>query len=145
MYESLDYQSLLLSLIYVLFLNSIYTNIKKNNKMIQIYHNPRCGKSRNCVAFVETAGKEYEIIKYLENSPSTEEIASLLKKLDCKPMELVRQKEKIWTEKFKNIKMTDEAIIEVLTTYPILIERPILIKEDKAIIGRDLDRVAHFI
>jgi arsenate reductase len=60
-------------------------------------------------------------------------------------MELVRQKEKIWTEKFKNIKMTDEAIIEVLTTYPILIERPILIKEDKAIIGRDLDRVAHFI
>ena len=113
--------------------------------MIQIYHNPRCGKSRNCVAFVGTAGKEYEIIKYLENSPSTEEIVSLLKKLDFKPMELVRQKEKIWTEKFKNIKMTDEAIIEVLTTYPILIERPILIKEDKAIIGRDLDRVAHFI
>jgi arsenate reductase len=46
--------------------------------MIQIYHNPRCGKSRNCVA-LETAGKEYEIIKYLENSPSTDEIVSLQK------------------------------------------------------------------
>jgi arsenate reductase len=56
-------------------------------------------------------------------------------------VELVRQKEKIWIENFKNIKMTDEAIIETLTTYPILIERPILVKGDKAIIGRDLDKV----
>jgi arsenate reductase len=62
--------------------------------MIQIYHNPRCGKSRNCVAFIETAGKEYEIIKYLENSPSTDEIVSLLKKLGFKPVELVRQKKR---------------------------------------------------
>jgi arsenate reductase len=113
--------------------------------MIQIYHNPRCGKSRNCVTFIETAGKEYEIIKYLENSPSTDEIVSLLKKLGFKPVELVRQKEKIWIENFKNINMTDEAIIEALTTYPILIERPILVKGDKAIIGRDLDKVADFI
>jgi arsenate reductase len=113
--------------------------------MIQIYHNPRCGKSRNCVAFIETAEKEYEIIKYLENSPSPNEIVSLLKKLGFKPVELVRQKEKIWIENFKNIKMTDEAIIETLTTYPILIERPILVKGDKAIIGRDLVKVADFI
>jgi arsenate reductase len=60
-------------------------------------------------------------------------------------VELVRQKEKIWIENFKNINMTDEAIIEALTTYPILIERPILVKGDKAIIGRDLDKVADFI
>jgi arsenate reductase len=60
-------------------------------------------------------------------------------------VELVRQKEKIWIENFKNIKMTDEAIIETLTTYPILIERPILVKGDKAIIGRDLDKVVDFI
>jgi hypothetical protein len=60
--SQLDYQSSLCS-----FENTVYFNLlkEKNNKMI-IYHNPRCGKSRNCVAFVETAGKEYEIIKYLE-------------------------------------------------------------------------------
>jgi arsenate reductase len=59
--------------------------------MIQIYHNPRCGKSRNC-CFVETAGKEYEIIKYLENSPSTNSI--VLKKLGFKPVELVAKKKR---------------------------------------------------
>ncbi|WP_016991128.1 arsenate reductase (glutaredoxin) [Flavobacterium sp. ACAM 123] len=113
--------------------------------MIQIYHNPRCGKSRNCIAFIEAAEKEYEIIKYLENAPSTDEIVSLLKKLNLTPLELVRQKEKIWTENFKNIKMTDEAIIQALVSYPILIERPIVLSGDKAIIGRDLGKVAHFI
>jgi arsenate reductase len=113
--------------------------------MIQIYHNPRCGKSRNCVAFIEAAGKEYEIIKYLETPPTTDEVASLLKKLNLNALELVRQKEKIWTENFKNTKITDEAIIQALVAYPILIERPIVINGNKAIIGRDLDKVADFI
>jgi arsenate reductase len=113
--------------------------------MIQIYHNPRCGKSRNCVAFIEAAGKEYEIIKYLENPPTTDEVVLLLKKLKIKSLELVRQKEKIWTENFKNIKMTDETTIQALVAYPILIERPIVINGNKAIIGRDLDKVADFI
>jgi arsenate reductase len=113
--------------------------------MIQIYHNPRCGKSRNCVAFIEAAGKEYEIIKYLENPPTTDEVVLLLKKLNIKSLELVRKKEKIWTENFKNIKITDETTIQALVAYPILIERPIVINGNKAIIGRDLDKVADFI
>jgi arsenate reductase len=113
--------------------------------MIQIYHNPRCGKSRNCVAFIEVARKEYEIIKYLENPPTNDEMASLIKKLNLRPLELVRQKEKIWTENFKNTKMTDEAIIQALVAYPILIERPIVINGNRAIIGRDLDKIADFI
>jgi arsenate reductase len=113
--------------------------------MIQIYHNPRCGKSRNCVAFIEAAGKEYEIIKYLENPPTTDEVVLLLKRLNITSLELVRQKEKIWTENFKNIKITDETTIQALVAYPILIERPIVINGNKAIIGRDLDKVADFI
>ena len=113
--------------------------------MIQIYHNPRCGKSRNCVAFIEAAGKEYEIIKYLENPPTNDEVVLLLKKLNITSLELVRKKEKIWTENFKNIKMTDETTIQALVAYPILIERPIVINGNKAIIGRDLDKVADFI
>lgn len=113
--------------------------------MIQIYHNPRCGKSRNCLAFIESTGKEYEIIKYLEKPPTFNELVSLLKKLNFKPLELVRQKEKIWIENFKNIKMTEEAIIQALVTYPILIERPIVISGNKAIIGREIEKLTSFL
>jgi len=113
--------------------------------MIQIYHNPRCGKSRNCLAFLDDSGQDYEIIKYLEQAPTKAELVSLLEKLNMKPLELVRQKEKIWIENFKNKTMTDDEIIQAIVSNPILIERPIVIKEDKAIIGRELDKVAVFI
>ncbi|MEZ7497764.1 arsenate reductase (glutaredoxin) [Flavobacterium sp. Arc3] len=113
--------------------------------MIQIYHNPRCGKSRNCLAFIEETEKEYEIIKYLDNPPTLKELEALLKKLNLKPLDLVRQKEKIWIENFKNKEMTEEEILKVMVENPILIERPIVINGDKAIIGRDLDKMADFL
>lgn len=108
--------------------------------MIEVYHNPRCGKSRNCLAFLENTNQEYKIIKYLETIPSQEEIKDLLKKLAIKPIELVRQKEKIWIDNFKNQEMTDVAIIQAMITNPILIERPIIIKGDKAIIAREANK-----
>ncbi|WP_413998777.1 arsenate reductase (glutaredoxin) [Flavobacterium sp. W1B] len=113
--------------------------------MIQIYHNPRCGKSRNCLAFMTQSGLEYEVINYLENPPSFDELVAILKKLGIKPLELVRKKEKIWIENFKNKELTDSEIIQAMVSNPILIERPIVIKEDKAIIGRDLDKLNTFI
>jgi arsenate reductase len=113
--------------------------------MIQIYHNPRCGKSRNCLAFIEETGKEYEIKKYLDNPPIVDELVVLLKKLNLKPLELVRQKEKTWIENFKNKEMTEEEIIKAMVENPILIERPIVINGDKAIIGRDLEKMTGFL
>ena len=113
--------------------------------MIQIYHNPRCGKSRNALVLVEETKQEYEVIKYLEQPPTYPDLVLLLKKLHLKPLELVRQKEKIWIENYKNKSMTDESIINAMVSNPILIERPILIKGDKAIIGRDLEKVNHFL
>jgi len=65
--------------------------------MIQIYHNSRCGKSRECLAFLENSGQKYEIIKYLEDIPTFDELKEIIKKLEIKPIDLVRQKEKIWT------------------------------------------------
>lgn len=112
--------------------------------MIEVYHNPRCGKSRNCLAFLENTNQEYKIIKYLETIPSQEEIKDLLKKLAIKPIELVRQKEKIWIDNFKNQEMTDEAIIQAMIANPILIERPIIIKGDKAIIAREANKIEAF-
>ena len=106
--------------------------------MIQIYHNSRCGKSRECLAFLEDSGKEFEIIKYLENVPTFDELKSIIEKLNIKPIELVRIKEKIWLENFKNTTMTDDEIIQAMILNPILIERPIVINGDKAVIARPL-------
>ncbi len=108
--------------------------------MIQIYHNSRCGKSRECLAFLEDSDKEYEIVKYLENVPTFDELKSIIKKLDIKPIELVRQKEKIWIENFKAKKMSDDEIIQTMILHPILIERPIVINGDKAVIARPLEK-----
>lgn len=112
--------------------------------MIEVYHNPRCGKSRNCLAFLDNTKEEYKIIKYLEEVPSQEELSSLLQKLNLKPIELVRQKEKIWIDNYKNQELTDEAIIQAMIAHPILIERPIIIKGDQAIIAREADKIEAF-
>ncbi len=113
--------------------------------MIQIYHNPRCGKSRNCLAFIEETGQEFEVIKYLEEAPSFQELASIIQKLNCKPINLVRVKEKIWIDSYKDKSLTDDEIIQAMVDNPILIERPIVIKGEKAIIGRVIEDVSEFI
>jgi len=113
--------------------------------MIQIYHNQRCGKSRNCLLVLEESNKEFEIINYLNIPPTASELVTLLKKLNLKPIELVRQKEKIWIENYKGKTLTDEQIIQAMAENPILIERPIVVKDNQAIIGRDLDKVIPFI
>lgn len=109
--------------------------------MIQIYHNSRCGKSRECLAFLEKSGQEYEIIKYLEDVPTFDELKEIIKKLGIKPIELVRRKEKIWMENFKDKPLSDDEIINAMILNPILIERPIVINGDKAIIARPLEKV----
>ena len=109
--------------------------------MIQIYHNSRCGKSRECLTYLEQSGKEFQVIKYLETIPTVEELKVIIEKLNIKPVELVRQKEKIWIENFKNSTMTDEEIIQAMVANPILIERPIVIDGDKAVIARPLEKI----
>jgi arsenate reductase len=113
--------------------------------MIQIYHNPRCGKSRNCLAFIDQTKQEYEIIPYLTETPSSNELKELLEKLNLDPIQLVRVKEAIWTENYKGKNLSNDEIIQAMADHPILIERPIVIKDGKAIIGRDLDLVASFL
>lgn len=113
--------------------------------MIQIYHNPRCGKSRNCLAFIENSKQEFEIIPYLTETPSFDQLKKLLKQLNIEPIQLVRTKEKIWIENFKGKTLNEEQIINAMVENPILIERPIVVKDGKAIIGRDPDLVASFL
>ena len=113
--------------------------------MIQIYHNSRCGKSRECLAFLENSGQKYEIIKYLEDIPTFDELKEIIKKLEIKPIDVVRQKEKIWIENFKDKSLSDDAIILAMISNPILIERPIVINGNKAVIARPLEKVTSII
>lgn len=108
--------------------------------MIQIYHNSRCSKSRECLAFLEDSGQEFEVINYLKELPTVEELSFIISKLAIKPIELVRQKEKIWIENFKGKSLSDEAIIQAMISNPTLIERPIVINGDQAVIARPIEK-----
>ena len=112
---------------------------------MKILHNPRCGKSRNCLAILDENSIDYQIIKYLETPLSKEEIINLFKMLSLSTLDLVRQKEEIWVQKFKNKALTDEKIIDALVEFPILIERPILIDGNKAIIAREHEKITAFV
>jgi arsenate reductase (glutaredoxin) len=109
--------------------------------MITIYHNPRCGKSRDCLAFIENSNQEFEIIKYLDTPLSYSELAVIIKKLQLKPIELIRTKETIWIEKYKGKKLSDKEIIQAMVDYPILMERPIAVNGDKAVIARPFEKI----
>lgn len=107
--------------------------------MLQILHNARCGKSRDCLAFLTESGKKIEVIKYLETVPTFEELKEIISKLGIKPIDLVRKKEPVWLENFKNKTLSDNEIIEAMIANPILIERPIVINGEKAVIARPLE------
>lgn len=104
--------------------------------MTIIYHNPRCSKSREALDILETQKEDYEVIKYMDELLSVEKLKELIKLLKIKPIELVRTNESIWKEKFKNSDLTDDELIAAMAKYPKLIERPIVIKANKAVIGR---------
>jgi arsenate reductase len=109
--------------------------------MITIFHNPRCGKSRECLAFLNQSKEEINVVNYLVNPPPFDELSKIIQLLQIKPIELVRQKESIWVADFKNKAMTDTEIIQTMREHPILIERPIVINGNQAVIARPYDKV----
>ncbi|KAB1071423.1 arsenate reductase (glutaredoxin) [Tamlana haliotis] len=113
--------------------------------MITIYHNNRCSKSRNGVQILEESGKDFKIIKYLENVPSEEELKNIIKLLNIKPIELVRKNEAIWKSDFKNKDLSDAEIITAMVENPKLIERPIVINGNKAVVGRPPENISKII
>tara|TARA_B110000046_G_C13015739_1_gene408633 strand:- start:2647 stop:2988 length:342 start_codon:yes stop_codon:yes gene_type:complete len=109
--------------------------------MIKIYHNPRCSKSREGLAVLENSKKEFEIVKYLDAIPSKEELTEIIRLLDISPMQLVRKNEKIWKENFKGKELSDAEIIIAMVQNPKLIERPLIINNKKAVIGRPSESI----
>lgn len=110
-----------------------------------LYHNPRCGKSREALAIMNEHQKDFEIREYLKIPPSEKELMALLKKLKCEVGDIIRKKEALYLEQYKNKSYSEAQWIKILCENPILIERPILISKDSAVIGRPTERVIEFL
>ncbi len=107
-----------------------------DQETIIVWHNPRCSKSRAGIKYLDEKEIEYEVRRYLDEPPSKEELKEVLKKLGMKPRELMRTKEKIYRELGLKDVEDDEKLIEAMVEHPKLIERPIVIKGDKAVVAR---------
>lgn len=104
--------------------------------MIKIYHNSRCKKSREGLDIIEKSGKKFEVVKYLEDIPSKEELRSILSCLGISAENLVRKNEVVWKENYRSKILSEEEILDAMLLHPKLIERPIVVNGNKAVIGR---------
>ncbi len=109
---------------------------------VKIYHNPRCGKSRQTLQLLQAQGLEPEVIEYLKTPPGAEELNDILQKLGMEPRELMRKKEAAYKESGLDDQSLDrQALINGMVNNPILIERPIVIANNKAAVGRPPEAV----
>ncbi len=112
--------------------------------MIIIYHNPRCSKSREALKILEDKGAQFETVKYMDHPLTTEELNEILNKLNIKPIDLVRTTEAYWKENYKGKDLSDKQIVEAIIQHPQLIQRPIIVNGDKAVIARpaqEMDKI----
>jgi arsenate reductase len=97
------------------------------------------------LALLENSGKDFEVVKYLDSEITAEELKGVLSKLGIKPIDLIRKNEAIWKSDFKGKAITEEDLINAMITHPKLIERPIVINGNKAIIGRPPESILNII
>jgi len=121
--------------------------LKKRTMMqeITIWHNPKCLKSREAIAILNASGCESKIVKYLETSQNTQEIKKVMKMLGINARELMRTKEELYKELKLGEEQNEERLIEAMVQNPKLIERPLIIKGNKAIIGRPPSLIVDFL
>jgi arsenate reductase len=113
--------------------------------MIKIYHNSRCGKSRTAMQILQEKEIEFEVIEYLKTPLNQNQIKALLKKLGMNAMDLIRKNEELYKTNFKDLQLSEKDWIKVLAENPILIERPIIENNERAIIARPPELVEDFI
>ena len=112
---------------------------------MKIYHNPRCAKSRQALALLEENGVEPQVVEYLKDLLTTEDLSELIGFLGIEPLALVRKNEVVWKEQFKGKELSDKEVIKVMVENPKLIERPIVVKQKKAVLGRPPENVLKLI
>ena len=109
--------------------------------MIKIYHNTRCKKSREGLEILKESRQKFKIVEYLKTTLSFNELKSIIDLLDITPIELIRKNEAIWKDHYKGKILGDDEIIYLMIEHPKLIERPIVINKQKAIIGRPPENI----
>ena len=108
---------------------------------LRIYHNARCSKSRGACELVAEAGAEAEIINYLETPPTRAELEDLLRKLGMRASELLRKDEPVYKEHYADRDLSEAEALDAMLAHPILMERPIVVKGDRAVVARPPERV----
>lgn len=108
---------------------------------ITVYHNPRCSKSRSALAYLEEKNQSYEVVEYLKTPPTKQLLTELIAQLGISAEELVRKSEAEFKEHFKGKKLSEEQWIDAMIDYPKLIERPIIMKDGKAVIARPTEAI----
>ena len=112
---------------------------------MKIYHNPRCSKSRQALTILNEKNIEFEIVEYLKDNLSISELEIIIEKLEINPISLVRKNESIWKEKYKGKNLSDKEIVQAMAENPKIIERPIVINEKRAILGRPPENILKII
>lgn len=109
--------------------------------MIEVYHNPRCGKSREAVKYLEEKGVQFEIVEYMKAPLTPTVLEGILDQLDMNAIELIRTNEAIWKEEFKGKELDDDELILAMIEHPKLMQRPIVVNEGKAVIARPVQLI----
>tara|TARA_B100001769_G_C21768140_1_gene419947 strand:- start:81 stop:422 length:342 start_codon:yes stop_codon:yes gene_type:complete len=108
---------------------------------MKIYHNPRCSKSRDTLKILLSKTNEITVIDYVKNPITFDELKNIVKKLSIQPIELIRKNESAWKENYRSQKLNNNEIIQIMLDNPKLMERPIVINNKKAVIGRPPENV----
>lgn len=108
---------------------------------MKYYHNPRCQKSREGLALLEEKGHQPDLVLYMKDPLSPDQLFELLDKLDMDAEDLLRTKEKVWKEEFADKELSEDELVLAMIEYPQLMERPILESDDKAVLGRPPEKL----
>lgn len=109
--------------------------------MTTVYHNPRCSKSRCSLEYLQNKGVEFNVVKYLETPFDVDSLTELICFLGIKPEDLVRKNETLYKSEYKGKTISDSEWISILADNPVLIERPIVVHNNKAVIARPVERI----
>ncbi|MDA3933512.1 MAG: arsenate reductase (glutaredoxin) [Gammaproteobacteria bacterium] len=112
------------------------------NAIVTLYHNPRCSKSRTALNLLQEAGADVHIILYLEHAPKPEKLAHLQQLLGCPVRDMLRATETIYQElALQRTELSDAQLLQIISEHPQLLQRPIVVTADKAVIARPPERV----
>jgi arsenate reductase (glutaredoxin) len=119
----------------------LYLKFQMEKNMITVYHNPRCRKSRAGLDFVKSKAQPYTVVEYLKTPFSREQFKEILMKLNVKPFDMVRTQEDLFRQQYKGKNFNDEEWITILLENPNLIQRPVIVKGYKAVIGQTEEEI----